>query len=156
MRLVQLVVAGWLKKDGHGRGTRYRWPTTGTLSLFDGIPMDLSSSEQTTASSEQLTPRSEHLKLSSEHLGSEQENHLLQLATPVRDKGKVPKELMETTILALCAEEWLSLRTLARLLNRESDSLRNHYISAMLRDGRLQARVPGKPNHPNQAYRRKE
>jgi len=105
--------------------------------------------------SEHLPIGSEHLPVESEHLNSEQDAQLLLLAADVRGKGKVPKPLMEATILALCERDWLSLRTLARLLNRESDSLRNHYINAMLLDGRLEARVPGKPNHPNQAYRKK-
>jgi ATP-dependent DNA helicase RecG len=84
-----------------------------------------------------------------------QEARLVALAAAVQGKPKVPKPLMEETILALCADDWLSLRTLARLLNREPDSLRNHYINAMLQDGRLQARVPGKRTHPDQAYRRR-
>jgi ATP-dependent DNA helicase RecG len=112
-------------------------------------------SEHLTSSSEHLISSSEHLDGNSEHLDFEKENKLLLLATPVREKGKVSKDLMESTILILCQEDWLSLRTLARLLNREPDSLRNHYINAMLLDGRLEARVPGKRNHPNQAYRRK-
>jgi len=152
-RLGQMATSGWLEKAGHGRGTRYRWPATRNLGLFDTIPNVLVDSEQSTDSSEHLALGSEHLKPSSEHLSSEQEGKLLQIAVEVRVKGKVPKALMESTILALCEDDWLSLRTLARLLNREPDSLRNHYITAMLRNGRLQARVPGKPNHPNQAYR---
>jgi ATP-dependent DNA helicase RecG len=123
--------------------------------LFDGLLEESLGSEQTDRSSEHLPLESEHFEVGSEHLGSEQDGKLLQLAAAVRGKGKVPRAEMEETILALCSDDWLPLRTLARLLSRESDSLRNHYITPMLRDGRLQARVPGKPNHPNQAYRRR-
>jgi ATP-dependent DNA helicase RecG len=154
-RLRQLVAAGWLEKDGHGRGTRYRWPKAAPPDLFDGLLEESLGSEQTDRSSEHLPLESEHFEVGSEHLGSEQDGKLLQLAAAVRGKGKVPRAEMEETILALCSDDWLPLRTLARLLSRESDSLRNHYITPMLRDGRLQARVPGKPNHPNQAYRRR-
>ena len=105
--------------------------------------------------SEHLRSSSEHLRGSSEHLGSEHEAYLLRLAAPARDKGKVPRALMESTILALCHGRWLSLRELARLLDREVDTLRNHYIRAMLDDGRLEARVPGNKTHRNQAYRAK-
>ncbi|OIP15112.1 MAG: transcriptional regulator [Betaproteobacteria bacterium CG2_30_59_46] len=161
-RLRELVGAGWLDKTGHGRGTRYRWPQTGGPDLFATEPRGSIGSEQTETGSEHLPVESEHLPIGSEHLpvesehlNSEQDAQLLLLAADVRGKGKVPKPLMEATILALCERDWLSLRTLARLLNRESDSLRNHYINAMLLDGRLEARVPGKPNHPNQAYRKK-
>jgi ATP-dependent DNA helicase RecG len=154
-RLGELVSAGWLEKAGHGRGTRYRWPKSASLDLFAVLPIDPVGSEQMERGSEHLPVDSEHLAPDSEHLNSEQEAQLLLLAADVRSKGKVPKPVMEATILALCERHWLSLRTLARLLSRESDSLRNHYINAMLQDGRLEARVPGKPNHPNQAYRKK-
>lgn len=142
-----------LEKAGHGRGTRYRWLTQTKPDLFS-FSVELDNSEQSGISSEHLPASSEHLPVGSEHLSSEHYNKLLSLAADVRCKGKVAKEVMEATILALCAEDWLSLRTLAQLVDRKSDSLRNHYINNMLQDGRLQARVPGKPNHPNQAYRR--
>ncbi len=102
-----------------------------------------------------MSARSEHLEHDSEHLNAEQEARLMELAAEARSKGKISKSIMELTILELCNNEWLSLRTLARLLGRDPDSLRNHYINPMLRDGRLQARVPGKPNHPNQAYQKR-
>ena len=149
IRLRELVAAGWLDKTGHGRGTRYRWPKPGTPEVFDALATDIVGSEHLGRGSEHLPPVSEHLGLD-----SEQEGDLFELAAAVRGKGKVPKQQMEETILALCRQDWLSLRDLARLLNREPDSLRNHYVRALLLDGRLQARVPGKPNHPNQAYRR--
>jgi hypothetical protein len=92
---------------------------------------------------------------SSEHSGAEQETNLLQIVLPIRNSGKkASRTMMEETILALCETDWLTLRTLARLLDRKSDYLRNHYIARMLKDGRLQAKMPGIPNHPGQAYRK--
>jgi ATP-dependent DNA helicase RecG len=155
-RLRELVSAGWLEKAGHGRGTRYRWPQAASPDLFATFPSEAGDSEQMMEGSEHLPASSEHLPADSEHLDSEQDDHLLPLTADIRGKGKVPKTTMEAAILALCEQRWLSLRALGRLLNRDSNSLRNHYINAMLRDGRLEARVPGKPNHPNQAYRKKE
>ncbi len=96
---------------------------------------------------------SEHNGESSEH--SEAEQQLLAIAAPIREKARVTRASMEEAILALCSNDWRTMRTLAELLGRESDSLRNHYINPMLRDGRLVARVPGNPNHPNQAYKTK-
>ncbi|MBU0655048.1 MAG: hypothetical protein KJ914_07905 [Gammaproteobacteria bacterium] len=142
VRLKQLVTANWLEKAGHGRGTRYRLPVR--------VQVDGASP----ANSEHLSEDSEHLGKSSEHFETEQELALLQIAENVRNKRKVSKPLMEATILTLCAADWLSLKMLAHLLNRTPDSLRNHYITPMLSDGRLQARMPDKPNHPNQAYRK--
>ena len=91
----------------------------------------------------------------SEHSESGQTEKLLAIAAPVREKPRVAKVLVEETVLALCSEDWRTLRTLAGLLGRDTDSLRNHYINPMLKDGRLIARVPGNPNHPNQAYKKK-
>jgi ATP-dependent DNA helicase RecG len=103
-----------------------------------------------------LTADSEHVNGGSEHPESEQEARFAALAAPMRESRKVPKAQAEQIILALCSQQWLTLRTLARLLDRAPDSLRNHYINPMLRDGRLLARVPGKPNHPGQAYKASE
>jgi ATP-dependent DNA helicase RecG len=145
--LKHFVQAGWLEKSGHGRGTRYRLAKQAGRDLFIGS----SSGEQ---SSEHLKATSEHLPKGSEHLSPDEEMHLWQLGIQVREKSKVNKELMTQVILSMCSEHWLSLRTLARFVGREPDSLRNHYINPMLQDGRLVARVPGKPKHPNQAYKK--
>ncbi len=146
VRLKQFVEAGWLEKEGHGRGTRYRWPSKVSADLFGAGNGRAPDSEHSAA-------RSEQIESGSAHLGSEQLERLRTLAAPMHDKAKVSKGLAEHTILAVCADEWLSLRTMAQLLARDPDSLRNHYINPMLRDGRLLARVPGKPNHPGQAYK---
>ena len=145
VRLKQFVEAGWLQRNGHGRGTRYRWPSRVSGDLFGAGNGRAPDSEHSTARSEQIEP-------GSEHLGSEQLERLKTLAAPMDDKAKVSKGLAEHTILA-GADGWLSLRTMAQLLARDPDSLRNHYINPMLCDGRLLARVPGKPNHPGQAYK---
>ncbi|MDD3608980.1 MAG: ATP-binding protein [Halothiobacillaceae bacterium] len=145
VRLKRFVDLGWLEKaGGHGRGTRYRWPAGGA---------DLVGRDQEAQGSEHLPASSEHSGADSEHLEVEAFEALRARAAPVRETGKLSRELVEETLLAICSESWLSLRTLAELLGRSPDSLRNHYINPMLRDGRLVARVPGKPNHPNQAYR---
>ena len=107
------------------------------------------------ARSEHSDTSSEHYRLGSEHSESGQTEKLLAIAAPVREKPRVAKVLVEETVLALCSEDWRTLRTLAGLLGRDTDSLRNHYINPMLKDGRLIARVPGNPTHPNQAYKKK-
>lgn len=155
VRLGQVVAANWLKKVGHGRGTRYRWPVVAQRDLFDGLEDAAGGFEQSTSRSEHLAANSEHFNEDSEHFSSEQNAAMWQLAEGVRSQKRVPKPLLEQTVLALCESEWLSLQTLAKLLGRDADTLRNHYINPMLKDGRLQAKVPDKPNHPGQAYRRK-
>jgi ATP-dependent DNA helicase RecG len=146
--LRKFVAAGWLNKDGQGSGSRYQWPNITNHLLPD-------SSEHLPSSSEHLNNSPEHLPSSSEHLDEELEKQLLQIALPVQRAGKkVSKAIMEEIILALCAIDWLTLRTLARLLDRKPDYLRNHFIAPMLKDGRLELKMPGTPSHPKQAYRK--
>ena len=157
--LGQLVTAGCLYKDGHGRGTRYRLNKPDENSTKQPLITISISSEHLPPSSEHLPPSSEHLNFPNEgvtDLSNERKAQLLQIALPVRDVKKVAKTIMEETILTLCDKEWLTLRTLTELLNRHSDTLRTHYINAMLKDGRLEALVPGSRNHPGQAYRRRQ
>lgn len=142
-RLKTLVSHGWLIQEGHGRGTRYR--------LAHGDGRDGLFPETSAARSGHYVPDSGHYEP-----GSEQYDAALEtVAAPVREKGRAPKELVEWTIQALCKDQWLSLRTLAQLLDRDAEALRKHYITRMVRAGWLEARFPGFPNHPEQAYRKK-
>ena len=113
------------------------------------------SSEHSEISSEHSEISSEHSEISSEH--SENTNqlyeHLTEIAAPVRQKGRAEKELVKKVILKLCTSDYLSLRTLAELLGREPDSIRNHYVNQMLSDGLLQLKYPQQSNHPQQAYK---
>jgi ATP-dependent DNA helicase RecG len=55
-------------------------------------------------------------------------------------------------ILELCSEHYLALRTLAQLLGREPDTIRNHYLNPMIDEGLLKLKHPQQRNHPQQAY----
>ena len=56
-------------------------------------------------------------------------------------------------ILELCSQQYLPLRTLAQLLGREPDTIRNHYVNPMIDEGLLTLKHPEQGNHPQQAYR---
>lgn len=162
-RLGQLTDAGWLQKEGHGRGTRYCLCKTDLDNSQKLSSLQSPSSEHLPSSSEHLPSNSEHLvkvpEASPERtskLKNDQEATLLEIAAPVRAAGKVDKPVMENIILALCKDDWRSLRTLTELLGRHPDTLRTHYINSMLRDGQLEARVPDTPSHPKQAYRTRQ
>ncbi|MGN8199867.1 ATP-binding protein [Salinisphaera sp. RV14] len=81
------------------------------------------------------------------------ESHLEDIAKPVRRKQRAAREVVESTIVALCSVDYLSLQRLAELLQRNPISLRNRYINPLVRAGRLMLRYPDKPNHSQQAYR---
>ena len=96
----------------------------------------------------ELEASSEHKDISSEHY-----THLISLAESIRNKQRTSPGQVKSVIMQLCADEFLSLRTLAELLNRAPDSIRNHYIKPMLKEGLLEARYPVQHNHPQQAYK---
>lgn len=108
-------------------------------------------SEYMHASSEYLGPSSELLDASSEYF-----KQLERIARIAKEKGKVPKDIMETTILELCKDYYLNLRVLADLLNRMPDSLRINYLNRMVKEGKLELRYPDKPTHPDQGYKAKD
>lgn len=84
---------------------------------------------------------------------AEEWGELLQRAKPVRERGAAPRELVRSTLLALCSERFLSLRELADLLNRNPEALRNEYVTKMVKAGQLELLHPDQPRHRQQAYR---
>jgi ATP-dependent DNA helicase RecG len=134
--LRSLVHNGCLSQSGRGRGTRYTLPDRHSESFS-------------------LPPSSEHSAPSSEHSApsSEQYQRLQEIAQPVRSKGSASKEVVKQVILKLCAEDYLTLRTLAELLGRKPDSLRNHYVNPMIDEGLLEPKYPEQISHPQQAYK---
>ncbi len=151
-RLKYLVQQGFLKSSGHGRGTHYSLQGRTVPDLFTELE---ASSEHKKISSEHKKISSEHKDISSEHkeINSEHYAHLISLAESIRNKQRTAPGQVKSVIMQLCADEFLSLRTLAELLNRVPDSIRNHYIKPMLKEGLLEARYPVQHNHPQQAYK---
>jgi ATP-dependent DNA helicase RecG len=60
---------------------------------------------------------------------------------------------MTRTILAVCADRYLTLSTLAKLLDRNGDTLRKTYLAELVRSGGLKLAFPATPTHEKQAYR---
>lgn len=77
---------------------------------------------------------------------------LEQLAAEPRQKKKMNYEGMEKVILAVCERHYLTLQALAELLNRKPESLRNTYLSPMVRARALSLAFPATPTHERQAY----
>ncbi len=147
--LKELVQDGFLEPEGQGRWTRYHLiePDTDSSRPFVG-PRTLDSGVLTPDSGA-LIPDSGVLTPDS----MKSLDALLQIAGPVRATGAAPQSIVRATILALCSERFLSLRELAYLLNRNPETLRNEYVSKMIRSGQLAPRYPEQPRHRQQAYR---
>jgi predicted HTH transcriptional regulator len=155
--LAHLVDDGFLVSRGATRGTIYYFPDKIPDVTADGLAsMAPATTQQTTPSSQHLPDSSQHLDSDSQHLKDLQKDwpNLLELARPVRDKGKTPRNVVEETILKLCGGRFLPVRNLAELLNRDSNALLNHYLKNMVERGVLELRFEDK-THPQQAYRTK-
>ncbi|MBM4118038.1 hypothetical protein FJ251_09935 [bacterium] len=153
--LTGLCERGLLVSDSRRRWTTYRLPPAGDSghSLF---PAD--GSAQLPGDSTHLPADSAHLPADSAHLpadsarSDEAEEALQRIADPVAQRGKVPADLMESTLYALCTGRFLTAEDLARLLRRTAPNLRSRYLTPMVRDGRLRLRFPEATNRPDQAY----
>ena len=155
--LARLVDDGFLVKGGASRGTIYFFADKMPDASADGlVSMPQGTPQQIAPSSQHLPDSSQHLDSDSQHLKDLQKDwpSLLELARPVRDKGKTPRNVVEETILKLCGGRFLTVRNLAELLNRDSNALLNHYLKDMVERGVLELRFEDK-THPQQAYRTK-
>lgn len=110
----------------------------------------LASSQQTAQSSQHTGQSSQHTESSLPHTKG-----LPALVEEVRQQKKSERDKVEQAILLLCADTFVSAQELGETLQRGMDTLKNHYISKMLRDGRLELRYPEQKTHPQQAYRAK-
>lgn len=148
VRLKQFVDAGWLEKEGHGRGTRYRWPKQRRGDLLADAGGGLTSPQHN-------EPSPQHKADSSQHKQAPPQRYetLRALAEPVRARRRTQPQVLRSVIVALCATEPLSLVELSDLLGRAPASLQNHYLTPMLKEGVLQLLYPHHPSHPQQRYR---
>ena len=135
-----LVGKGLLEKDGHGRWASYR--------LSEKLRED--DSEQTETSSAQ-TGEAPH-KRPEDSAQIDQDETLLVIAKPARDKKKLPSEQMDEIILKLCQGRYLTPRQIAALVQRNHIGLQQHYLRRLVNKKKLRLRFPDDPTHPDQAY----
>lgn len=138
--LRSLVEGGFLESRGATRATRYLLPGATLSSESDILGSIPESFEDLSRSSEDLSRNSDILEAARG------------FAAPIRATGKARREDVRDAILRICSLDFWSLRELADLLGRKQVTLRQGYISEMVRDGVLQQRYPS-TNHPRQAYR---
>lgn len=70
--------------------------------------------------------------------------------------GKLNSENMKKIILELCEDNFLSLKDLAKFLQRDPKSIQEQYLTPFLTEGLLELKYPDTKNHPNQTYRIKK
>lgn len=153
-RLLQrLCSRGLLLSDNRRRWTTYRLggvATGGPSVVRDSLPLVVDSSP---FGGDSLPLGADSSPLGADSSPSLQtEAELVALATPVASRGKVPAAEMRRTIVRLCTGRHLPAERLGRLLNRNPERLRTHFLTPMVRDRLLQLRYPESPNRPDQTY----
>ena len=74
------------------------------------------------------------------------------LAAEPRAKGKVDRAILIQVILQLCEGRFVMLRSLAELVQRKPETLRDQYLSKLVRERKLTLAFPKTPTHERQAY----
>ncbi len=67
--------------------------------------------------------------------------------------GRLSQKRMEQVVVNLCRGHYMTISSLAKLVGRSSDGLRQQHISRMVKSGILRLAFPSKPTHERQAYR---
>jgi ATP-dependent DNA helicase RecG len=180
--LQHLTQLGMLDSRGTGRGAVYFLPGQHLPTpddVFGPLPLATSTSsfglppsslvlagsssnlQSTSSTSEQL--RDEHGYLRTDQLplpvisGLGALSPILRtrlegLAAAPRVKKKLDREIFEAAVVAVCKGHYLTLNALAELLNRKPASLRNQYLTPMVRAKTLSLAFPTTPTHERQAY----
>ena len=78
---------------------------------------------------------------------------LLAIAEPARKNKKLPVEQLRRILQQLCVGQWLSAAEIARLVDRDAETLQSRFLTAMVKEGTLEWLHPDVRNRPDQAYR---
>lgn len=123
--LKKLVDKKLLISDGVGRGTKYY-----INKLYRDIKVQPLASE--------VQPKELEVQLSENIIS-------------IQNTQRASKNRMIEAILELCTNRYLTKNEIANLLNRDATTIRNKYLTQMVKDGRL-ALKHEEVNHKDQAY----
>lgn len=87
-----------------------------------------------------------------ESLSNEYREKLKTLASEPRSKKRLNKESMKQVLKALAEGHYITISCLAKLTMRDPESLRQLYLTKMVKDRDLEIAFPRTPNDPRQAY----
>ena len=76
----------------------------------------------------------------------------MSIGKEARVKARIPRQKLEEIISSITSLGYINAEDLARLLGREKTSVQNHYLTRMVKDGRLVLKFPQNPNAINQSY----
>jgi predicted HTH transcriptional regulator len=155
--LKRLVNEHFLVGNDKRRWSSYALAPAGPAPGSVSLPYKVPSPQHNELSSQHKKPSSQHNGLSSQHKEPSlpHKEALPALVEEIRNQKRSDPAKVEEAILALCADEFVTAQELGEKLQRSMETLKNHYISKMIREGRLVPRYPDQPTHPLQAYRAK-
>jgi hypothetical protein len=180
-KLLRLLVdKGFLSLTGSGRGAVYRFtqvdatspddvfgPASSTISSASStISADsstISEGSSTISPSREIPNRDLSGRLiasqfslpfvdSIESLVPEFRAGLEVIAVQPREKKWMEKKALEEIIVQLCEGHYITIRSLALILDRGERTLRQDYLSKLCKEQRLRRAFPDTPNHEKQAY----
>ena len=175
-----LVEKGILSLTGGGRGAVYRFTqvkatnpddvfgetsstTKPASSTIKGGSSTISGGRSTIATRAEDQNRDEFGRLiakqfsrpfvdSIESLDETFRTKLEELAAVPRWSKRMERPDLEAVILQLCEGHFITIRSLALVLNRGERTLRQDYLSKLCKENRLRRAFPDTPNHEKQAY----
>jgi hypothetical protein len=74
------------------------------------------------------------------------------MAAEPRAKGQVDRQVLIDVVLQLCEGRFVTLRSLAKVVHRKPDTLRDQCLKMLVRQRQLNLAFPKTPNHERQAY----
>ena len=143
--LQSLASRGFLEQVGQKRGSSYRLPGWASHEDQTASPVPQTASP--------LAPRASPIAQATSPLAPENDERLLDIAKPAREKKKLIPSLTRTIIRRLCSEKFLTAEQLGHLMERRKDKLQENFLASMVAAGELCLRFPEQTTHPDQAYR---
>lgn len=138
--LQQLVLNHFLIKHGYGRWATY------VLNSGHNEP-SIGHNEPS------IGHNDEHIIDDLDDLTDDMYQILDEIAKPSQLKDRLKPDEMKAIIISLCTNGFFTTKALAKLLNRGEESLRKHYLSALVKQDILILAYPEAKQHNKQAYR---
>ncbi|RYD32718.1 MAG: AAA family ATPase [Verrucomicrobiaceae bacterium] len=175
-----LVEKRFLRLSGSGRGAVYRFTQVAATNPDDvfgpGIPVLEPESSTIIGLSSTILPGSSTIIADGKKSGRDEAGRLMakQFHLPfvdsvenlvpeflarlhaaaelLRTKGKISRKELEDVIVKVCDGHFVTIGSLAKILDRGERTLRQDYLSRLCKEKRLRRAFPDTPNHERQAY----
>lgn len=177
--LARLERDGFLSTVGHSRAKVYHLPGASLLSPEQVFPEALSSGNSEPSSGHNDSSYGDSGAVRDEKSGAKRDHQgcllsklldapivddlnllarelrddLERLATEPRSKARLNPETMELVILKVCKDRYITRNVLAKLLNRNAETLRKSYLDDLVKSHKMRLAFPGTPTHEKQSYR---